>query len=269
MNSIRRTISANREAAERDRRHLLAAIGFGAVALGVAGLCGRLTLAALYAQAGAAALHTAEDAPIGPARDAALASAQRALSSSVAIAPGDARVWDNLAETYFRQATQAAIGEVSDPLLNAAAEAAARGGKGAAAATRLAVVLSFDPDRAGQAAEALARSYDLAAPLSGPGARRVETASRIWSALTPHVRQAVLAEVCAEARQDAEAAAAVAKLVAQARDRAFAAAAEPVMTHFECRPPLAEATDAPLEAPGPTTVEAAAAPPAGTQPAQP
>jgi hypothetical protein len=243
VNSTRPTIFARRrrladqaQAVGKDRRHLMVTAGLAVLALVVGGLSARLGLAAFHAQEGRGALLAAGTTMDPAARDEALATAQSALKRSVATASDNPRVWDLLGETYYLQATQAAVGDVSPTLLGAAAEASAKAGATPAAVTRLAVVLSFDPERAGEAADALTRSFNLAPVLSAPGERRVLAASRVWSLLGPSVQQAVLAETCAGGRTSAEAASRLKEIAARARDPGFTIAAETTLVRPECQP---------------------------------
>lgn len=157
-------------------------------------------------------LARAEALPRGGDRDAALAKALAVVEDSVAAAPKDARTHARAARLYYLQATTASIDEVSTPLLDAAARAAAEAhARSPQNASADALTALIDMSRAGGVTEAataaVTRSYG--APVSREGAVwRLEAAARAWNALPLALQERVIIDGCVQA----------------AGDRAFAAA---------------------------------------------
>jgi hypothetical protein len=156
-----------------------------------------------------AALAAAAVLPRGAARDAQLAETQEIAGRGVALSPDNADLWNLLAETRLLQATTAAVADISNELLTAAADASARAASLAprdpAPTARLAFVRSLQQDGKAGVSAALAKSYAAAAFDPELGPRRLEAAGRAWTTLSTDVQGEALLEACSLARRgDAE-----------------------------------------------------------------
>jgi hypothetical protein len=173
---------------------------FAVAAAAVAILGVTQTMAASAGAKAAVALQAAEMMPRGPDRDHALALAQERIADGLALAPKDATLHARAARAFYLQAATATFPEISQPLLDAAGQAAARalasGPAEAGAPATMALIALARPDGTDPAAS-VAASYAAHARDPEVALWRVQAAAAAWPQLDAGTKLAAADEACA------------------------------------------------------------------------
>lgn len=217
-------------------RGLLAAV-FAGVCAAIALFGGFKVWAGFRLLEARADLTFAESAPRGAGRDAALASAHNSAEAGLSLARHDPDLHLTMARVRWLQATTGAAAGVSDPLMQAAAQSAARAEAlrpdGASAAMLSLAHAMLAPE---QAAQHLSQSYQRAPRQSAFSPWRLEAASYVFTALGEASRTRALAEACVAARANRTGQDRVMAMALEAQDGEFAAQVKAILSDPTCAP---------------------------------